>query len=370
MDDQWKADALDGQRDRAERAEAELARLQGGLREALAGWDWYARKKFLEPESRGYAAGVIAARDWLRELLSGSVTVQSAPPTDDDVYSAPMEPAPSAEAFAAILDIANATNMMPNYPVVLVDDEFAPPTERTKMTETDGQLLARIGTDAAKWTDAFLERFPDGCNDWGTMVGWFANAIEAGKSASAPPTEPEGERDDCGHCKGQGPPTEPEPINPEPTFIGSFGGVGSWSPEPVAEQPDPTSSDLQVPLGVEVGEGAQPAPGAEPDDALTDTKHHDDGNNLSPAPPTEPEAEDVCPRGNHRRHHPLTCASAAMAGLLLPVAEQPEPEGPDICACEPHCQNRAEVTEFSPHMNNYCHDCTMHRCDAEGAHVR
>ena len=46
---------------------------------------------------------------------------------------------------------------------------------------TDGQLLAKMGTDASKWTDEFLAIFPEGTNDWGTLAGGFANAIEAGR---------------------------------------------------------------------------------------------------------------------------------------------------------------------------------------------
>lgn len=46
-----------------------------------------------------------------------------------------------------------------------------------------GDLLAgTCGVDAAKWTDAFLQHFPEGTNDWGTMLGWFANAIEQGRN--------------------------------------------------------------------------------------------------------------------------------------------------------------------------------------------
>lgn len=54
--------------------------------------------------------------------------------------------------------------------------------ETYTITETD---LYRT-TDAAVWTDAFIERFGDGpCPDWGTMVGWFANAIETGRAHDA-----------------------------------------------------------------------------------------------------------------------------------------------------------------------------------------
>lgn len=47
------------------------------------------------------------------------------------------------------------------------------------MNET--QWLAEVGTDAAKWTDKFVQTNP--AADWGTMVSWFAGAIEAGRTA-------------------------------------------------------------------------------------------------------------------------------------------------------------------------------------------
>lgn len=54
------------------------------------------------------------------------------------------------------------------------------------MAETAGQVLERMGIDAAKWTDEFVRINPDVKvlpDTWGVMVGWFANAIEAGRSA-------------------------------------------------------------------------------------------------------------------------------------------------------------------------------------------
>ena len=44
----------------------------------------------------------------------------------------------------------------------------------------DAELLVKMGTDAAKWANAFCERFPQ-C-DQGVMLSWFANAIEAGRT--------------------------------------------------------------------------------------------------------------------------------------------------------------------------------------------
>ena len=48
-------------------------------------------------------------------------------------------------------------------------------------TETDGQLLQRLGDDAAKWAAEFRKTaiglgYSD--MDEGWLIGWFANAIE------------------------------------------------------------------------------------------------------------------------------------------------------------------------------------------------
>jgi len=55
------------------------------------------------------------------------------------------------------------------------------------MTMTDGELLAEMGTDAQKWAQEFIRRFGgrERCAfiDEGLMIGWFANAIEAGRDA-------------------------------------------------------------------------------------------------------------------------------------------------------------------------------------------
>lgn len=64
--------------------------------------------------------------------------------------------------------------------------------------ETDGEFLARIGTDGAKWAAEFRQiAISLGYSDMdeGWLTGWFANAIEAGgdrerrlATAVAPPT--------------------------------------------------------------------------------------------------------------------------------------------------------------------------------------
>lgn len=58
-------------------------------------------------------------------------------------------------------------------------------TEQTK--ESDGEFLARIGTDGSKWAAEFRRialnlGYSD--MDEGWLTGWFANAIEAGVSAN------------------------------------------------------------------------------------------------------------------------------------------------------------------------------------------
>ncbi len=49
------------------------------------------------------------------------------------------------------------------------------------MSDTD--LLAKMETDAATWATEYEQRFLDKTPDWGTLVSWFANAIEAGRNA-------------------------------------------------------------------------------------------------------------------------------------------------------------------------------------------
>jgi len=56
----------------------------------------------------------------------------------------------------------------------------------TKMSASD--LLNSMGVDATKWAEAFMQLHISGGKekreniDFGIMLGWFANAIEAGKA--------------------------------------------------------------------------------------------------------------------------------------------------------------------------------------------
>lgn len=82
---------------------------------------------------------------------------------------------------------------------VAPEDFYRPPeTAPDYLAMTPGEMLAAVGTDGMKWTDAFMQTacfnnplgrslraFPHGERDTlaGTMLGWFANAIEAGRAA-------------------------------------------------------------------------------------------------------------------------------------------------------------------------------------------
>ena len=51
--------------------------------------------------------------------------------------------------------------------------------------ETDGQMLVRLGTDASKWAAEFRKTALNiGYSDMdeGWLIGWFANAIESGRT--------------------------------------------------------------------------------------------------------------------------------------------------------------------------------------------
>ncbi len=52
--------------------------------------------------------------------------------------------------------------------------------------ETSTKFLKRAGTDGTLWAKEFMKLFGDEKDkiDEGLMIGWFCNAIEAGKSAT------------------------------------------------------------------------------------------------------------------------------------------------------------------------------------------
>jgi len=62
-------------------------------------------------------------------------------------------------------------------------DEYGHEGVRSTLEQmTDGALLTYMGTDAQRWAQQF-NRIVKGVPDEGTMIGWFANAIEAGRGA-------------------------------------------------------------------------------------------------------------------------------------------------------------------------------------------
>jgi hypothetical protein len=54
-------------------------------------------------------------------------------------------------------------------------------SSRSPDEESAGDTLDRLGTDAQLWAREFVALAPP--TDVGTMIGWFANAIETGRSA-------------------------------------------------------------------------------------------------------------------------------------------------------------------------------------------
>lgn len=55
-------------------------------------------------------------------------------------------------------------------------------------------IVDEMGTDGVRWAEGFystLQEHPEMTNDLGSLTGWFANAIEAGRSA--------GRRETCPH---------------------------------------------------------------------------------------------------------------------------------------------------------------------------
>jgi hypothetical protein len=58
---------------------------------------------------------------------------------------------------------------------------------------TAGEMLTYMGTDAAKWAAEFVHLRKTRDMDEGAMISWFANAIEAGRSAGMKATCPHGD---------------------------------------------------------------------------------------------------------------------------------------------------------------------------------
>lgn len=68
------------------------------------------------------------------------------------------------------------------------DDDPGPDLADLSALMTDGERLAYMGTDALRWAGQFQRTVPreeaaNWVGDTGFLVGWFANAIEAGRTA-------------------------------------------------------------------------------------------------------------------------------------------------------------------------------------------
>lgn len=80
----------------------------------------------------------------------------------------------------------------------LVEPQAAFPSSGRDYTkpEHDGELLRELGADGYKWADAFRQHFPNTGVDFGTLIGWFCNAVMAGADNrdAAPPSTHNPER--------------------------------------------------------------------------------------------------------------------------------------------------------------------------------
>ncbi|HEC65417.1 MAG TPA: hypothetical protein ENI23_08990 [bacterium] len=86
-------------------------------------------------------------------------------------------------------DIRDSTGE--NIPAMSTMDAFeATDWEIYEEKETSGEFLQRLGTDGLLWAKEFMKLFEDRKDkiDESLMIGWFCNAIEAGKDSTKEPT--------------------------------------------------------------------------------------------------------------------------------------------------------------------------------------
>lgn len=142
---------------------------------------WGERVFVLAPPD-AYQSGAIRYREGMAWVLrlGQEATPMPSPRVDGALAGKTLLPAgssvPDPRPETTDSDIPGAEKMTESY---------KPPED-----ETAGQHLARLGTDAQTWTSDFAYRFPGsiaGINmgrraGYETMLGWFAGAIEAGRT--------------------------------------------------------------------------------------------------------------------------------------------------------------------------------------------
>lgn len=143
----------------------------------------WGERVFMLASPDAYQPGTIRYREGMAWalLLGQEATAMPSPSVDGSLAGETMLPVGTSAAIPRAettdSDIPGAEKMTESY---------KPPED-----ETAGQHLARLGTDGWTWMQDFAYRFPGsiaGMNmgrraDAGTMLGWFANAIEAGRTA-------------------------------------------------------------------------------------------------------------------------------------------------------------------------------------------
>lgn len=65
---------------------------------------------------------------------------------------------------------------------VWLDDAPSQRAPRVPVNADNVAMRLHNTTDAQMWTEQFLAIYPEGTADHETLVGWFANAIEVGRT--------------------------------------------------------------------------------------------------------------------------------------------------------------------------------------------
>ena len=118
-------------------------------------------------------------------------------PMDERIEVSPQDPSATGAGEQNMGSFAEPVFPPPAPDRPLDDPEWVAPFldhARTGAQETDGDMLARLGTDGREWAREFCQRFSNTAVvfDEQLMLGWFANAIEAGRSAGFHASEARG----------------------------------------------------------------------------------------------------------------------------------------------------------------------------------
>lgn len=97
---------------------------------------------------------------------NGDVILNGVNTTEGNIHDAVLRPGESRELWITSSSMLTLTEKWP---------KSSPQSSR--------EILNECGDDASKWAKAFVQTFP--ASDEGTMLCWFANAIETATAARA-----------------------------------------------------------------------------------------------------------------------------------------------------------------------------------------